>query len=78
MNSTQPAYEITSNSTMDNGVRETHHLSPVTCCPITGQRVKSEYSLEPIPIPNGWGVWWHCSECEGWHFLIEELDMILS
>lgn len=73
----QSVYEREINSTIDNKVGETH-LSPVTCCPISGRRVKSEYSLKPVPIPNGWGIWWHCSSCEGWHFLIEELDMIVS
>ena len=42
-------------------------------CPTSQQSVSLKQDRNPIDIPDGQAIWWHCPICEGWHISIRNL-----
>jgi len=39
-------------------------------CPVIDKPVINT-ERKQFPIPGGSAIWWHCSECRGWHVVVE-------
>lgn len=47
----------------------TQSLQPTIYCPITNRPVSPD-NWKQFSVPGGQAIWWHCSECLGWHVVI--------
>jgi len=47
-----------------------HNVRQPSYCPTLQQQVWRG-DFKAFKIPGGQVVWWHCSECQGWHVMIQ-------
>lgn len=46
------------------------NLPQTTCCPLTKMSVEKS-NCQTFAIPEGQATWWYCSDCGGWHLILQ-------
>ena len=66
-------HNLNDNECGHSNQQELNHSPDAFHCPIAKTHTRGK-DLKIALIPYGQAIWWHCTECDGWHVKIADSE----